>query len=288
MSKSDINNELLTIKQARNYMKSSDVFLWKRVYNYLKQANERGVETVIIYREDKLTPKEKEKLQRLDNLNLFHHPNIHCKCYYNEHYLIITSMNLYEYSEKNNREMGALFEKSKLMYSGEDSLFENALEEIREIINGAKLEKKSRETVEEGFIIDIIKNEKEKTEEACNELNKFFGHKKFEAEKKLNGKWYCVCKNYFDKINLTITQRAELELKMDEEKIKDVYRAFRSNYNEYIIQGYKIYWNGIDQEIMVYIDKRYAKPENLRTPDENYMLLKNGADETITYLRNFL
>ena len=57
---------------------------------------------------------------------------------------------------------------------GEDKLFGNALEEIREIINGAQLEKKSRETVEEGFIIDIIKNEKEKTEEACNELNKIF------------------------------------------------------------------------------------------------------------------
>ena len=265
------------------YIKVSD-----RVYNYLKEANQRGVETVIVYREDKLTTKEKAKLQELDNLNLMHHPNIHCKCYYNEHYLIITSMNLYEYSEKNNREMGVLFEKSKLMYSGEDSLFENALEEIREIINGAQLEKKSRETAEEGFIIEIIKNEKEKTEEACNELNKFFGHKKFEAEKKLNNQWYCVCKNYFDKINLTITHRAELELKMDEDKIKDVYRAFRSNYNEYLIQGYKIYWNGIDQEIMIYVDKRYTKPENQRTQEENYMLLKKGADETITYLRNFL
>lgn len=265
------------------YIKVSD-----RVYNYLKEANERGVETVIIYREDKLTLKEKQKLQNLDNLNLMHHPNIHCKCYYNERYLIITSMNLYEYSLKNNREMGVLFDKSESIYSGEDKIFANALEEVREIINGAQLEKKSRETVEEGFIIEIIKNEKEKTEEACNELNKFFGHKKFEAEKKLNNKWYCVCKNYFDKINLTVTHRAELELNMGEEKIKDVYRAFRSNYNEYIIQGYKIYWKGIDQEIMVYIDKRYTKPENLRTPEENYMLLKKGADETITYLRNFL
>lgn len=265
------------------YIKVSD-----RVYNYLKEANQRGVETVIIYREDKLTPKEKQKLLDLDNLNLMPHPNIHCKCYYNEHYLIITSMNLYEYSEKNNREMGVLFDKSQLMYSGEDKLFANALEEIREIINGAQLEKKSRETVEEGFIIDIIKNEKEKTEEACNELNKFFGHKKFEAEKKLNNQWYCVCKNYFDKINLTVTHRAELELKMNEEKIKDVFRAFRSDYNEYMIQGYKIYWNSIDQEIMIYIDKRFAKPENLRTQEENYMLLKKGADETITYLRNFL
>lgn len=264
------------------YIKVSD-----RVYNYLKEANERGVETVIVYREDKLTQKEKAKLQELDNLNLMHHPNIHCKCYYNEHYLIITSMNLYEYSEKNNREMGVLFEKSKLLYSEEGTLFANALEEIKEIINGAQLEKKSRETDEQGFIIEIIKNEKEKTEETCQELNKLFGHKKFEAEKKLDNRWYCVCKNYFDKINLTLTYRAELELKMDKEKVEKIYQRFESNYHEYMIQGYKVYWNDLDREMMIYIDKRYARPENLRTPEENFNLLRKGADETISHLRSF-
>ena len=80
----------------------------KSLYQSLYDANERGVETTIVYRENKLPQEERKKLLTLDNLNLLHHPNVHAKCYLNEYFLIVTSMNMYEYSEKNNREMGVL------------------------------------------------------------------------------------------------------------------------------------------------------------------------------------
>ena len=83
-----------------------------RIYQCLVAANKRGVETVIIYRENKMKPRERAMLDVIDNLNLMHHPNIHAKCFYNEDYLLIGSMNLYEYSEKNNREMAILFERN--------------------------------------------------------------------------------------------------------------------------------------------------------------------------------
>lgn len=49
---------------------------------------------------------EREKLHSLDNLTIMNHPNVHAKCYLNDSSMIVCSMNLYEYSEKNNREMG--------------------------------------------------------------------------------------------------------------------------------------------------------------------------------------
>jgi hypothetical protein len=54
-------------------------------------------------------------------------------------------------------------------------------------------------------------------------------------------------------INLTITHRAELELKM--EKLKEVYRAFLLSYNQYMIEVYKIFWSGSNKEISVFISK---------------------------------
>ena len=80
----------------------------ERIFEALKIANSNQVEIILIYRENKLPIKEKEKLLSLNNINLLHHPNIHCKCYYNGEILILSSMNLYDYSEKNNREMGIL------------------------------------------------------------------------------------------------------------------------------------------------------------------------------------
>ncbi len=194
-------------------------------------------------------------------------------------------MNLYEYSEKNNREMGILFEKHEFDFSGETTVFKEALEEIREIINGTEIEKNSRETEREGFALEIIKNEKELTEELCKEINKAFGHKKFEAEQKRDKIWYCVCNNYFDKINLTITNRADLELKMDKERVENIFRSFSANYNEYIIEGFKIYWNAPDQDVMVYIDKRKLKYEI--SPQEKYEILREGANKMIAHLRTF-
>ena len=98
------------------YMQLSD-----KIFNLLIEANERGVETIIIYRENKLSEKDKEKLKSIDNLNLMHHPNIHAKCYYNENFLLIASINLYEYSEKNNREMGILLHKCEVPEFNENS-----------------------------------------------------------------------------------------------------------------------------------------------------------------------
>ena len=224
------------------YIKTSE-----NVYSHLFEANKRGVETTIVYRENKLSPQEKVKLESLDNLNLMYHPNVYAKCYLNEKYMILTSMNMNEYSEKNNREMGMLLSKADDELFNDDSLiFEEAVLEIREIINGSNIEKKSRETVELGFEMDIIKTEKEKIEEDCKKLNKAFIHKRFEPHE-INEEYYCVCKNYFDKIDLAIDHHVFLILQMEESKINQIYTNCRPFIKEYHFKGFKFYWNNPNQ-----------------------------------------
>jgi phosphatidylserine/phosphatidylglycerophosphate/cardiolipin synthase-like enzyme len=184
------------------YIKTSE-----NLFQELKNANQRGVESTIIYRENKLTETEKQKFEILDNVNLMHHPNVHCKCYYNEKYLIITSMNLYEYSQLNNREMGILLSKEE---DGTE-IFEEAIKEIRQIINGSNIERKSRETIEEGFEMDIIKTKVERLQETCKTINKVFIHKKF-APQAQQTNYRIVCQNYFDNIDVILDGRAEFSL----------------------------------------------------------------------------
>ena len=54
--------------------------------------------------------------------------------------MVITSLNLYDYSIKNNREMGVYFKRDE-----NEKLFNDALTEAKSIIQSAFLEKKSLE-----------------------------------------------------------------------------------------------------------------------------------------------
>ncbi len=262
------------------------------VLQSLQQANERGVEITLVYRENKLSAVEKAKFEGIDNLNLMHHPNVHCKCYYNEKYLLLTSMNMYEYSQLNNREMGVLLHRESLHSSNiyqrdDDRTFEDAIQEIKAIINGSQLEKKSRETIEEGFEMDIIKTEKEKAEETCKIINRAFIHKRFEPVL-TNNKWFCTSKNYFDKINVTLNGRAELFLQMPENQIEEIFKRFLPYYHEYRIDGFKLYWNHHKSGIYLYPNGKHVLWKKEMSAFENYQLMKSGIDELISFLRKFM
>lgn len=264
-----------------------------RVYKQLFEANKRGVETTIVYRENKLTPEEKRKFEALDNLNLMHHPNVHAKCYYNEKYMIIGSMNLYEYSEKNNREMGVLLHRVEIEENNclgsnadDDTIFEDAIKEMQTIIKSSTFEKQSRETSTDGFEIDIIKTQKELIEEDCKIINKVFLHKKF-APKEVRGEWQCVCENYYDHIDVLLEYRAALSFNYPDDRVDNIFKRVIPNYHEFRFEGYKFYWNGPKASIYLYPDKKYSMWKNL-SEGKFTELMKNGIDQVITFLRPFI
>ena len=45
-------------------------------------------------------------------VKMFYHENLHAKCYFNEFNLILTSMNLYDFSAVNNIEYGMIVDKA--------------------------------------------------------------------------------------------------------------------------------------------------------------------------------
>lgn len=269
------------------YIKISRVILDKLIL-----ANKRGVETVLVYRENHMSEFEKEKFRQLDNLNLLHHPNLHAKCYYNEKYLIIGSMNLYEYSEKNNREMGILLHRNELndndfanTWNSKDSdkIFNDAIEEIRDIIKSSELEKESRETIEEGFELDIIKTEYERAQEHCKILNKCFHNKTFEPKKE-NHSYLSHCSNYFDRIDVTIENRIIININLDEFNLSKIFNGF--NASEYMYEGYKLYWKSYNKsKIYIYADNKHHAWKTVESQSDEFLLFKNVLSNFINDIK---
>ena len=89
-----------------------------------------SVDIRIIYGKSELQPDESEWLQGLGTVKTSYRANLHAKCYLNENMALLTSMNLYEFSERNNDEMGILVSKD-----ADPKLYEEILEESKEILN---------------------------------------------------------------------------------------------------------------------------------------------------------
>jgi hypothetical protein len=121
---------IITGARERLCLISPYLRLSKTLLERLQDANRRGVKTQLIYGKSSLNPEEEAALLRLDRLGISFFENLHAKCYCNEQYLVITSMNLHEFSEKTNREMGVLF-------SSDEQAYHDAMGEIQSILAAA-------------------------------------------------------------------------------------------------------------------------------------------------------
>lgn len=100
----------------------------------MKDAVRRKVTISVVYRKhSEFNDRESKTFTDVANVRLYQLENLHSKCYMNEGEMIITSMNLYEYSERRNREMGIYFTKEK-----DPELFRKGYEEIMSTLYSAK------------------------------------------------------------------------------------------------------------------------------------------------------
>ncbi|MCW9705773.1 phospholipase D family protein [Fodinibius salsisoli] len=123
----------------------------------LSDADQNGIHITIIYGKDELHPNEWDKINNLDNTDIYFCQNLHAKCYSNDDSIIISSMNLYEYSEKNNREMSILINKNT-----DKEIYDDAIREIESIKNASVLEKATgdqEDSIEEEITIHPEYNE---------------------------------------------------------------------------------------------------------------------------------
>lgn len=121
------------------YIRISD-----QLFDRLKHIDKRGVRTTVVCRGKDLDTQEKGKLKQLKNLELRFDEDLHAKCFYNDNLMVITSLNLYDYSRQNNREMGILLNSDE-----EPDIFNEALREANFIVNNAKKDSLIRNIVRE-------------------------------------------------------------------------------------------------------------------------------------------
>jgi hypothetical protein len=154
-----IENIIIEAK-AKLVLVSPYLQLSKTFYERLKDASNKRVTIKIVYGKDDLKPNERNSLAELKGVELYFFENLHAKCYFNETKMVITSMNMYEFSEKNNREMGVLLEKSKDL-----DIYEKAVAETQSIIQSAEpiaLNKANRPLYKEKKQIGVNINKSEK------------------------------------------------------------------------------------------------------------------------------
>ncbi len=121
--------ELIKTAQERLILISPYLKLNDRIKELLADKNRLKIDVRIIYGKNELQNDEISWLSELTYIRTSFCKNLHAKCYLNEESCIITSLNLYEFSQVNNNEMGVAISRS------EDSvLYKETYEEAQRII----------------------------------------------------------------------------------------------------------------------------------------------------------
>ncbi|HEY8587289.1 MAG TPA: phospholipase D family protein [Rhodanobacter sp.] len=106
------------------YLKLND-----RVKELLADKNRLKIDVRMVYGKSELQPLEISWLRELTYIRTSFCKNLHAKCYLNEELCIVTSLNLYEFSQVNNNEMGILIRREE-----DHELYRDAYEEAQRII----------------------------------------------------------------------------------------------------------------------------------------------------------
>ena len=108
----------------------------------LEDADRMKLDIRIVYGKSELTPDESDWLSKT-NIRTSYLDNLHAKCYMADETAIITSMNLYAYSQVNNLELGILINRSE-----DQQLFDDLEREVNSFLRNAKELKVSITTVQ--------------------------------------------------------------------------------------------------------------------------------------------
>ena len=135
--------ELIKSAKDRLILISPFLRLNDRIKELLEDKNRLKIDVRVVYGKSELQPGEISWLTALPYLRTSYCKNLHAKCYLNEELCIITSLNLYEFSQINNNEMGVLIQRSE-----DPELYKEAYEEAQRIIRISDEVRISVETVE--------------------------------------------------------------------------------------------------------------------------------------------
>jgi phosphatidylserine/phosphatidylglycerophosphate/cardiolipin synthase-like enzyme len=147
--------ELIKDAKDRLILISPFLKLNDRIKELLADKNRLKIDVRIVYGKSELQPEEINWLKELTYIRTSFCKNLHAKCYMNEELCIITSLNLYEFSQINNNEMGVLIRRTD-----DAELYKDAYEESQRII---RISEEVRISLERISNEPEIKSENEET-----------------------------------------------------------------------------------------------------------------------------
>lgn len=138
--------ELIKNSSERLILISPYLKLNDKIKELLEDKNRLKIDIRIVYGKSELQPEEINWLNKLSFVRTSFCKNLHAKCYFNEESCIITSLNLYEFSQVNNNEMGVFISRNEDL-----EIYKDAYEEAQRIIRISEevrisLEKVSKST----------------------------------------------------------------------------------------------------------------------------------------------
>ncbi len=119
-----LNNAKDTIILISPYLKISE-----KIRQSLDDKDRMKIDIRVVYGKNELQPDEINWLKSLKSVRTSFCENLHAKCYLNEEEAIVTSMNLYEFSQINNQEMGIHISKTE-----DKQLYDDVYNEARRLI----------------------------------------------------------------------------------------------------------------------------------------------------------
>lgn len=121
--------ELIKDAKDRLILISPFLKLNDRIRELLSDKNRLKIDVRIVYGKSELQPEEINWLKELTYIRTSFCKNLHAKCYLNEELCIVTSLNLYEFSQVNNNEMGVLISRAT-----DPDLYRDTYEEAQRLI----------------------------------------------------------------------------------------------------------------------------------------------------------
>ncbi|MDD4923746.1 MAG: phospholipase D family protein [Dehalococcoidales bacterium] len=119
-----INNSNEKLILISPYLKIGD-----RLKQSIEDKDRMKIDIRLIYGKNELELAEHNWLKTLKTIRTSFCQNLHAKCYLNEKEAIITSMNLYDYSQTNNNEMGIYINKEN-----DSDLYDNIYKEAMRLV----------------------------------------------------------------------------------------------------------------------------------------------------------
>lgn len=137
----------------------------ERIKQSLEDKNRLKIDIRVVYGKNELQPEENNWLKSMTSIRSSFCKDLHAKCYLNEREAIITSMNLYEFSQVNNNEMGIYITKDT-----DHDLYRDVYDEVQRLIR-----------ISDEIIVSVEKapqKEKKSNEEKLNNKSEISAEKK--------------------------------------------------------------------------------------------------------------